>query len=120
MILFIYLAGVGLVAGWAAGKKTWGHYQWAWGFANPANQTFGVTKEGVRTLLYHFRTYDQNRNDGLDPQELWIAVNALGVESTLSAGSENTVPAITMEPGSPTPPERELLAQTVTVLTVTF
>jgi len=66
-------------SGWAQSKQSWGHYQWAWGFANPAYQTFGLTKEAVRNLLYHFRTYDQNHTDGLDPQEMWIAVNALGV-----------------------------------------
>jgi len=79
-------------SGWAQSKQSWGHYQWAWGFANPAYQTFGLTKEAVRNLLYHFRTYDQNHTDGLDPQEMWIAVNALGVESKIEGGNKPYAP----------------------------
>jgi len=78
--------------GWAKAHRNWGHYQWAWGFNNPANPNHGLNKDAVRQLLYHFRTYDLNCNDALVPEELWLAVNKLGTEVKPEHGAKPYAP----------------------------
>jgi Ca2+-binding EF-hand superfamily protein len=78
--------------GWSHGKKAWGHYTWAWGFNNPGSPNHGLAKDAVKTLLYHFRTYDENANDALEAEEAWRAVNKLGTEVKTDSGNRPYAP----------------------------